>query len=237
MSHEPVFILVPKEEAKNSFDARRLVVLEIRDRIKESYPPPYPRIGGDFSGLLSGLCDNKPIKPIIPYYNKEIRNSAKEISKSVPYLKEVIERGKHKSAVAKASDVKRSIPELEKYNDADILAALRLELVPIGLTVDLVWTFRDEIAYKFTKITPHMITPDLLENGRDTSLELGYEDDAMIVDDCLYREVIDKMKGKIIYIDDIGKEILALASRGRLKEIRPEDVIGKKWIVLVDYID
>lgn len=48
MQHETIFVLLPKEKAENSFEARRLVVLEIEKNIKSFNNPPYPKIGGDY---------------------------------------------------------------------------------------------------------------------------------------------------------------------------------------------
>lgn len=236
MTHEAVFVLVAKEEAKNSFEARRLVALTIENEIRMFYSPPYPRVGGDFSGLLSDLCGEKAI---VPFYNEELRDSVRKyFSKLVPELKSLIEKQENKRALVKVSEIKKLVPEIKKYNDADLLDALRLELSPIGLDVNLEWTRKEEIVYTFTKLyKPFVVTSDLRENGRDASLEFGYEDDAMLINECLYREVIDKRQGRIMYIEDIGKDTMDLAAKGGLKEIRPEDVIGKKWIVLVDHVD
>lgn len=234
MGHEAVFVLVSKEEAKDSFEARRLVALRIENEIRAFLSPPYPRVGGDFSGLFSNLCGGKII---IPFYNKELRDSVKKnFSDLVSWIKETIEKQEEKRIISRADHIKEKFPELKKYNDAELLDALRLELVPMGLDINLGWTSNEMIVYIFTKIEPYIVTSDLRENGRDMSLELGYEDDAMIINECLYREVVDKEKGKVIDIDDIGEEAIAIAAKGK-KEITPENIIGKKWIVLVDYAD
>lgn len=241
MGHEAIFVLIPKEKAENSFQARRLVILKIENAIKAFSDPPYPRIGGDFSGLLSDLCGNKPI---IPYYNKEMRDSVRKITPDLAkQLKKAIKSSEfYERADVRASDIKK-LPELKKYNDADLMDALRLELAPMGLVINLAWTRGEELVYKFTELIPYKITSDLRENGRDASFELGYEDDANIVNECLYREVIDKMKGKVIDIDDIGEKVMAMATGGKKniiignKNITPENVIGNKWIILVDYVD
>lgn len=151
-------------------------------------------------------------------------------------IKKVIENSIYERADIRASDLKK-LPELKKYNDADLMDALRLELAPMGLDISLAWTRGSELVYKFTEITPHVITPDLRENGRDASFELGYDDDAMIVNECLYREVVDKMKEKIIDVDNIGESMIGVAAKGGKKKITQENVIGKKWIVLADYVD
>lgn len=235
MAHDAVFVLVPKEYAKDSFEARRLVALMIETEIRAFLSPPYPRVGGDFSGLLSDLCDRKAI---VPYYNKEMRDTVRKIFLDLEsWLKETIEKQTEKRVIARSEDIKEKFPELKKYNDAELLDTLRLELPPMGLDVNLAWTKSEMIVYIFTKLyKPYVVTPDLREDGRDVSLELGYEDDAMIINECLSREVIDKMKGKVIKLVDIedGKGVLVLAAKGKLKEVKPEDVIGKEWIVLVD---
>lgn len=234
MQHETIFVLLPKEKAENSFEARRLVVLEIEKNIKSFNDPPYPKIGGDFSGLLSDICGGKPT---IPYYDKEMRDSVRiNASNYAAQIKKVIENSIYERADIRASDLKK-LPELKKYNDADLMDALRLELAPMGLDISLAWTRGSELVYKFTEITPHVITPDLRENGRDASFELGYDDDAMIVNECLYREVVDKMKEKIIDVDNIGESMIGVAAKGGKKKITQENVIGKKWIVLADYVD
>jgi hypothetical protein len=58
------------------------------------------------------------------------------------------------------------------------------------------------------------------EGGRYRYAELGYEDDAMIVNECLFREVVEPEESRVI---DLEKA-----------DITPENIIGKRWIVVVD---
>lgn len=244
--HEAIFVLVPTSEAKDSFEARKLVELVIQWREDIFYSVPYPRIGGYFSGLLSDICDEKAI---VPYYNKELRETVrKNFSNIIPWLKDEIE--KRTKLLLRPYDIKEKFPELKKYSDIDLLYTLKLELVPMGIDANIGFTretlppselspplsfFRDEtMVYIFRKITPYIITPETLRDGRDESADFGYEDDAMIVDECLYQEIIDKEKEKVIDIYAIGEKATTTVKRiiGKI----PENIIGKTWIVLVDYI-
>jgi hypothetical protein len=91
--------------------------------------------------------------------------------------------------------IKKDIPELEKYTDSDILDALRLELYLEGISIYLEIGFRNgEIITLFRFKTKASDTtfktvppsPNNWENGRYKYAELGYEDDAMIVKECVY---------------------------------------------------
>lgn len=219
MGHEAYFLLLKKEKAKDSFEARKFVLWTLEEerekRIFTGYYEPY--IGGAFSGILSDTCGGKTI---LPYYNEEMRKVVREkISKYIPWIKEQIEKNRSKEISILAKELKNAIPEFKKYTDSDLLDALRLELYSMELNVDMNWHMTREIAYTFKHSGP---SPDLWKNGRYEFIELGYEDDAMIVNECLYREIIDKENDRV---KDIEKE-----------KIIP-GIIGKKWIVLVDRVD
>ena len=64
---------------------------------------------------------------------------------------------------------------------------------------------------------------------RDTYNELGYEDDAMIVDKELYKTFLKEWEG-----EDIGNE-LEVCYVDLDYDCVDKDMIGKKWIVVVDY--
>jgi len=70
MGNEVIYILVPKEIAKNSIDARKLVLLTIQEK-KLGTPGRYPFIGGIFSGIFSEFCIIERLP--LPYYNNELR--------------------------------------------------------------------------------------------------------------------------------------------------------------------
>ncbi len=69
MGHEAIFVLVPKERTKNSFEARKLVLRTLEEtEEKRLYGTGYEYyIGHYFSGLLSDLCRGEII---LPYYNQ-----------------------------------------------------------------------------------------------------------------------------------------------------------------------
>lgn len=235
MGHEIVFILVPKEKAKNSIEARELVLFTISE-LELSRPGRYPFIGGVFSGLLAETC--RVERSPIPYYNEKLRNIVREkFSKYIPALKETT------IAISlKVSDIKKDIPELEKYTDSDLLDALRLELFTTGLTISLeigssktgeivtMYRFRGE---KLEPPRPIPPSPDKWENGRYKFAELGYEDDAMLVNLCTYHEVIDKEIEKVINIEDIEEKNI-IVTTAKKKKIIPDNTIDKKWIVILD---
>lgn len=236
MGHEPIFILVPKEKAKNSIEARELVLFKLSE-LELSQPGRYPFIGGIFSGLLSETCVIE-MGPL-PYYNKKLRDIVRDnFSKYIPMLKTTIAIG------LKVSDIKKDIPELENYTDSDLLDALRLELYTTGLTVSLeigssktgeivtMYRFRGKELEPPRPIPP---SPDKWENGRYKFAELGYEDDAMIVNLCTYHEVIDKEIEKVINIEDIEEKNIIVAT-AKKKKIIPDNTIDKKWIVILDVL-
>lgn len=253
IEHDAVFVLAPTVEAEDSFEARKLVELSIQWEM-DPYTYPTPVIGGYFSGLLSDLCGEKAI---VPFYNKELRDTVrKNFSNVVPWLKDEIKKATDHKVVSSSNALKGQFPELKKYSDTDFFYALRLELAPMGLDVSIgtgfkkltppeehpnLAFFRDQYtAYIFRNINPYTITPEMLRDGRDISAEFGYEDDAKIINDCLYQEIIEKEKERVIDIFDIGQE-----SDDKRKRFyyfkradytkRPEKVIGEMWIVLVDY--
>lgn len=180
--HEAMFVLVPISEAKDSFEARKLVGLVIQWR-EDIFPSvPYPRIGGYFSGLLSDVCGEKAT---VPYYNKELRDTIrKNFYPAITWLKDQIDKDLSsptpllRKTVSKAYDIKQAYPELKKYSDTDLLYALQLELIPMGIDVNRGFTrktlppselspplsfFRDDImVYIFRKITPYIISPAML---------------------------------------------------------------------------
>lgn len=129
-----------------------------------------------------------------------------------------------------ASEMKKAILGSEKYNDADILDALRLEFKDLDIDVSYVVSTVmpsnrkiGDIIYIFKPLIPlsEDLTRGYFANKRYAAVELGYEDDAMIVNECIYLEVIDKTREKVI---DIYKGPM---------DIIPE-IIEKKWLVLVD---
>lgn len=227
MGHETVLILVPKEKAKNSFEARKLV-LRTMEEIEEKrlYGEHYEySVGGVFSGLLSKLCGGELV---LPYYNKEMREVVRKgIDKIAGFIKGEIEKSGSVSILA--FEIKNTVPEFDAYNDGDLLDALRLEFK--GIDIDIGWHIKTgNIVYIFKT---SLIMPEFWEefwekSGRYELVDLGYEDDAMIVNACLYREVINKMNEKVIDIDKghIEKE-----------DMTPEKIIEKKWLVLVDAVD
>lgn len=195
------------------------------------------RIGGTFTGLLSQLCGGKTEDTALPYYNKELRDSVRRtLSILVPELKDAIEREKEKKYINRApilaSVIRELFPEVKKYNDADLLDALRLELIPIGWDIDdIEWHKSGEIIFVFKEITQGDIIPEW-KNGRSVLSELGYEDDAKIVNECIYREIIEKEDiARIITIEDYVSKNIDVLPREKLT---PENTIGKKWIVLTE---
>lgn len=255
IEHDAVFVLLPIVEAKDSSEARKIVELSIQWKM-DPYTYPTPVIGGYFSGLLSDLCGEKAI---VPYYNKELRDVVqKNFSNVATWLKNEIKKATDHKVVSSPDVLKGQFPEFKKYSDTDLFYAIRLELAPMGLDVgigtgfkrlspseshpDLAF-FRDQyIAYIFRDINPYIITPEMLRDGRDILAEFGYEDDAKIINNCLYQEIIEKEKERVIDIFDIGQE----GADYKIKRFyrfkredytkRPEKVIGKMWIILVDYV-
>lgn len=195
------------------------------------------RIGGTFTGLLYQLCGEKAEDASLPYYNKELRDSVRRtLPKLVPELKDAIKTEKEEKYIKRApilvSVIRELFPELKKYNDADLLDALRLELIPMGLNIDDIgWHKSGEIIFVFKEIAQGDIIPEW-KNGRSNLLELGYEDDAKIVNECIYREVIEKEDvARIITIEDYVSKNTDVLLREKLT---PENTIGKRWIVLIE---
>lgn len=225
MVHEAYFILLKKEKAKNSFEARKLVAWTLEEEIEKRKGGIFTMeeydhyIGGYFSGVLSDICGEKTT---LPYYNEDMRNVVREkISRHIPWIKEQIEKSSSKTIGLLAKDLKAEIPEFKKYTDSDLLDAISLELYPMGIGVDFKWHIKTgEVVYNFSYDVMNL---GFWENGRYWFTTLGYEDDAMITNECLYREIIDKKKEKV---KDIEKE-----------KITSDNVIGKKWIVVVDIAD
>lgn len=235
MGEDAVFILVPKERAKNSIDARELVLLTIQEKRLGS-PGRYPFIGGIFSGLFSDACIME--RPPLPYYNNELRKIIRNrfLKYHVPWMeKRSILTSLHMSAI------KKDIPELKKYTDSDILDAIRLELYPkVAVYLEILYKngeiitlfrFKTEVSDAIFKPVPP--PPDMWENGRYKYAELGYEDDALIVDECLYQEIIDKEIEKVLNIEDLEEKNIIVSTAKKVK-ITPYNTIGKKWIVLLN---
>lgn len=223
--HEALLVLVPKYDAENSYEARKLVLLNLEEISGKNALTEYS-IGGIFSGLLSDICGDKPI---LPFYNKEMRDVIKKgIDKIGDQIRELVKKGKE--ANIPASVMKKAIPGSDKYNDADLLDILRREFKDLDIDLSYVVHFKTlsemrtgDIVYNFKPLIPLSEDPTrgYFTNKRYAAVELGYEDDAMIVDKCLYLEVIDKAIEKVI---DIYKGPT---------DTTPE-IVGKKWLVLVD---
>jgi len=235
MGNEAIFILVPKERAKNSIEARKLVLLTIQEK-RLGIPGRYPFIGGIFSGLFSEICVIE--RPHLPYYNNELRKIIRDkfLNYYIPWMeKRPILADLHLLVI------KKDIPELEKYSDSDILDALRLELYPkvaiyleIGPKngkVSTLFRFKTEISDTTFKPVPP--PPEKWINGRYEFAELGYEDDAVLVNECIYQQIIDKEIEKILNIEDIEEKNIIIATAKRIK-ITQYNTIGKKWIVLLN---
>lgn len=226
MGHESIVVLVPKEKAKDSFEARKLVLQTMEEsEEKKLYGERYEySIGGIFSGLFSKICGGKVI---LPYYNKEIREVVRKgIDKIENFIKSEIEKSKKVRILV--SDIKKEVPEFKAYNDGDLLDALRLEFKGIHIDMSFTKTLGN-IMYIFetSRTKPEFWGEFWKKTGRYEFVELGYEDDAMIVDECLYKEITEE-PARIIDID-----------KGPIEEedITPEKIIGKKWVVLVDAVD
>lgn len=233
MENDAIFILVPKEKAKSSIDARKLVLLTIQDK-GLGYPRGYPFIGGIFSGLFSEICIME--RPILPYYNNELRKIIRD--KFLKYYMPWMEKRKLLVSLHVLA-IKKDIPELEKYTDSDILDVLRLELYSGEIVIYLeilskdgkiITLFRFKSGINLKSAPP---SPDMWENGRYRYAELGYEDDAVIVNECIYREIIDKQREKVLNIEDIEEKNIIVAMAKRIKTTQ-YNTIGKKWIVLLD---
>lgn len=226
MGHTSIIVLVPKEKAINSFEARKLTLRTLEEsEEKRLYGEGYEySIGHRFSGLFSDICGGKAV---VPYYNKEMRDIVRKgIDKIADFIKGEIE--KTREVYILASEIKKEIPEYKTYNDGDLLDALRLEFK--GIDINIAWHVKTwDVIYIFeTSLQKLEFWEQFWEkNGRYEFVELGYEDDAMIINECLYREMV-KEPERIIDIDigPITKE-----------DITPEKMIGKKWAVLVDAVD
>lgn len=224
MGHERVLVLIPKEKAKNSFEARKFVLIMLIDEINGRICGEYfePSIGGVFSGEMAIHAGIDKI--VVPYYNKEMREVVRKgKDKIIGFIKSEIDKRKEVSILA--SEIKREVPEFGVYNDDDILDALRLELH--GIDINITFSVKtDEVIYKFknsSRILEFWEDFWKEKNGRYVFTDLGYEDDAILVNELLYHGLIAKNGTEII---DIEKE-----------KITPENVIGKKWAVLVDKVD
>lgn len=223
--HEALLVLVPKYDAENSYEARKLVLLNLEEISGKNALAEYS-VGGIFSGLLSDICGDKLI---LPFYNKEMREVVKKgIDKIGDQIRELVK--KDKEANIPASVMKKAIPGSDKYNDADLLDILRREFKDLDIDLSYVVHVKTpselrtgDIVYRFKPLIPLSEDPTkgYFTNKRYIAVELGYEDDAMIVNKCLYLEVIDKAIEKVI---DIYKGPT---------DITPE-IVGKKWLVLVD---
>lgn len=223
MGHERVLVLIPKEKAKNSFEARKFVLIRLIDEINGRICGEYfePSIGGVFSGEMA--IHTGIDKIVVPYYNKEMREVVRKgKDKIIDFLKSEIDKRKEVSILA--SEIKREVPEFGVYNDDDLLDALRLELH--GIDINITFNVKtDEVIYKF-KNSSRMLEfwEDFWKkNGRYVFTDLGYEDNAILVNELLYHGLIAKNGAEIIDIEN--------------EKITPENVIGKKWAVLVDKVD
>lgn len=142
MGHERVLVLIPKEKAKNSFDARKFVLIrliyEINGRICGEYFEP--SIGGVFSGEMAHAGIDEIV---VPYHNKEMREVVRKgKDKIIGFIKSEIDKRKEVSILA--SEIKREVPEFGVYNDDDLLDALRLELH--GIDIDMTFSTKtDEV--------------------------------------------------------------------------------------------
>lgn len=223
--HEVLLVLVPKYDAENSYDARKLVLLNLEEISGKNALTEYS-VGGIFSGLLSDICGDRPI---LPFNNKEMREIVKKgIDEIRDQIRELVK--KEKELNIPASVMKKAIPGSDKYNDADILDIIRREFKDLDIDLSYVIYAKapskartGDIVYIFESLIPLSEDPTrgYFTNKRYAAVELGYEDDAMIVNKCLYLEIIDKVKEKVI---DIYKGPI---------DITPE-IVGKKWLVLVD---
>jgi len=223
MGHERVLVLIPKEKAKNSFEARKFVLYKLIDEINGRICGEYfePSIGGVFSGEMAIHAGIDEI--VIPYNDKEMREVVRNgIGKIIGFINSEIEKSKEVHILA--SEIKREVPEFEVYNDGDLLDAFRLELH--GIDIDITFDAKTgDVVYIFEKSSrrPEFWEQFWEKSGRYEFVDLGYEDDAILVNELLYWNLIEKHD---IEVADIEKE-----------KITPENVIGKKWAVLVDKAD
>lgn len=200
IGHEALLVLVPKYDAEDSYEARKLVLLNLEEISGKNALSEYS-IGGIFSGLLSDICGEKAV---VPYYNKEMREVIRKgIDKIGDQIRELLKKKKEISIPA--SEMKKAIPGSKEYNDADLLDALRLEFKDFDIDVSYIVSMVTpsnrkigDIIYIFKPLIPLSEDPTrgYFANKRYAAVELGYEDDAMITNECLYREVIDKTKKK-----------------------------------------
>jgi len=127
-----------------------------------------------------------------------------------------------------ASVVTDKIAKLEKEENIQIWGAF----YPEGESKDKQSKLRARAEELYKEATPEIYKGKGLVYDRDTFDQLGYQDDAMIVNDELYEKVLKKHEGKYEVYDT---EFDMLHYFDLEEDSVSREFIGSKWVVVVDY--
>lgn len=222
MGHEMEIVLVPIEMAQNSIEARKIVLRQLIDNEVDS-----PHVGGVFSGEMTTHAGIGDI--VLPYHNKEMRKVARAGIRKLKDIKDAVNKEGYAATLVK--DIKKFVPEFAGIDEGDLLDLLNLEMIGIETDVtlhsekgELVFTFvessqREEYWEQYWKE----------RGGRNEYMRLGYGDDAILVNDLLWDNLIESRARGDLKVRNLD------GRKGG--DITGRNVIGKKWAVVVDMVD